>query len=82
MANDDQRLRRLAALAVHGANVQPGQMTMVSAEHGQADLARACAAAAYEAGAKYVEPMYFDTRIKRERILHADPETLDYVPPW
>jgi aminopeptidase len=82
MAVDDQRWRRLAALAVHGANVQPGQLTMVSAEHGQAVLARACAAAAYEAGAKYVETLYFDMRVKRERLLHADPDTLGYVPPW
>ncbi|HEV2592335.1 MAG TPA: aminopeptidase, partial [Gaiellaceae bacterium] len=60
----------------------PGQLTMISAEHGQAALARACATAAYEAGAKYVEPLYYDTRVKRERVLHADPDTLDYVPPW
>jgi aminopeptidase len=82
MAVDDQRLQRLAALAVHGANVQPGQLTMVSAEHGQAELARACAEAAYKAGAKFVESLYFDMRFKRQRILHADPETLEYVPPW
>jgi aminopeptidase len=55
---------------------------MVSAELGQATLARACATAAYEAGAKYVESLYYDTHVKRARILHSDPETLDYVPPW
>src|SRR3954470_4451317 len=82
MVAENQRWERLAALAVHGANVQPRQLTMVSAEHGQAELARACAAAAYAAGAKFVETLYFDTRVKRERLLHADPETLDYVPPW
>jgi aminopeptidase len=82
MGVDDQRWQRLAALAVHGANVQPGQLTMVSAEYDQAELARACAAAAYEAGAKYVEVLYFDTRVKRQRVLHADPDTLDFVPPW
>ncbi len=82
MAADDSRWQRLAALAVHGANVQPGQLTMVSAEHGQAELARACAAAAYEAGAKYVEVLYFDMRVKQQRVLHADPETLDFVPAW
>src|SRR5207245_6050118 len=31
----DERWTRLASLAVHGANVQPGQTVMVSAEIGQ-----------------------------------------------
>jgi len=82
MASHDQRRQRLAALAVHGANVQPGQLTMVSAELGQAELARACAVAAYEAGAKFVENLYYDMHVKRQRVLSADPETLSYVPPW
>jgi aminopeptidase len=78
----DERWRRLARLAVHGANVQPGQVVMVSSELGQADLARAVAAAAYDAGAKFVDVVYYDMRVKRQRVLHADPDTLDFVPPW
>jgi aminopeptidase len=78
----DQRLTRLAELSVHGANVQPGQIVIVSAELGQEDLARAVAAAAYDRGAKFVDVDYFDPLVKRARIEHADPETLDFVPSW
>ena len=43
---------------------------------------RALAAKAYQRGAKFVDVQYFDMHIKRARILDADAETLDYVPPW
>jgi len=78
----DQRFVRLAELSVHGSNVQPGQIVIVSAELGQEDLARAVAAAAYDRGAKFVDVNYFDPLVKRARIEHADPETLDFVPAW
>src|SRR4029077_7777643 len=78
----DERSRRLAALAAHGANVQEGQVVLVNAELGHEELARAVAAAAYERGAKFVDVNYFDPHVKRARIAHADPETLEYVPPW
>jgi aminopeptidase len=78
----DDRSTRLAALAAHGANVQEGQVVLVNAELGHEDLARAVAAAAYERGAKFVDVNYFDPHVKRARIAHADPETLEYVPPW
>ena len=78
----DDRFRVLAELAVHGANVQRGQVVGVAAELGQEELARAIAAAAYERGALCVDVAYFDPWLKRERILHADPDTLDFVPPW
>jgi aminopeptidase len=78
----DDRLERLAELAVHGANVQPGQILMIRAEIGEEALVRAVAAAGYRRGAKFVEVDYFDPYVKRARIEHADPSTLDYVPPW
>jgi aminopeptidase len=78
----EERWTRLASLAVHGANVQPGQTVMVSAEIGQEAAARAIAAAAYDRGAGFVDVVYFDPHLKRARIEHADPETLDYVPEW
>ena len=37
---------------------------------------------AYQHGAKFVDVQYFDMHVKRARILDADEETLDYVPPW
>ncbi|HTR32955.1 MAG TPA: aminopeptidase [Gaiellaceae bacterium] len=76
------RISRLAELAVHGANVQPGQIVMVTGELGQEELARATAAAAYARGAKFVDVVYFDPYIKRARIQNADPATLDFVPDW
>jgi aminopeptidase len=78
----DDRFQVLAELAVHGANIQPGQVLGVTVELGHEELARPIAAAAYERGALYVDVNYFDPWVKRERILHAAPETLDYVPPW
>ncbi len=78
----DARTTSLAALAVHGANVQWGQVVAVSATIGQEELARAVAGAAYARGARFVEVVYFDPFVKRARILNADPETLEYVPPW
>jgi aminopeptidase len=78
----DDRFQVLAELAVHGANIQPGQVVGVAAELGHAELARAIAAAAYARGALFVDVGYFDPWVKRERILNAAPETLDYVPPW
>ena len=78
----DPRLARLAGLAVHGANVRPGQVTIVSAETGQEDLARAVAAAAYDRGAQFVDVDYFDPLLKRARLEHADPDSLSFVPEW
>ena len=78
----DDRATRLASLAAHGANVQEGQIVLVNAELGHEELARAVAEAAYERGAKFVDVNYFDPHVKRARIAHADPATLEYVPPW
>ena len=78
----DERFEALAELAVHGANVQPGQLVLVGAFAGQEELARPVAAAAYRRGARYVDVVYFDPWVKRARIEGADPDTLDYVPPW
>ena len=77
------RIRRLAELIVKfAANVQPGQIVSISSEPGKEPLARAIAEVAYEHGAKFVEVSVFDLHVKRARALHADPETLGFVPPW
>jgi aminopeptidase len=78
----DERFKVLADLAVHGANIQPGQVVGITTELGQEELVRAVAAAAYARGALFVDAPYFDPWLKRERILHSDPGTLDFVPPW
>ena len=73
---------RLADLAVFGANVQPGQLVSITSYVGKEMLTRKITRAAYERGAKFVDVLYFDQWLKRERIALADEDTLDYVPPW
>ncbi|MGH2856478.1 MAG: aminopeptidase [Solirubrobacteraceae bacterium] len=83
MTDTATRITQLAQLAVHqGANVQPGQIVALSAEPGKEELVRAIAEAAYARGAKFVDLTVFDVYLKRARALHADRETLSYVPPW
>ena len=65
-----------------GANVQPGQIVVVEAELGMEPLTRAIAVEAYGAGARFVDVTYFDPYVKRARLLHADPDTLAFVPSW
>ena len=73
----------LADLVVaFGANLQPGQILAIASEPGKEPLARAVAEAAYRRGAKFVDLSVFDVHFKRARALHADPESLGYVPPW
>ena len=74
---------RLAELAVRfGANVQRGQIVAIGTEPGKEELTRALAVHAYKAGARFVDVTSFDLHVKRARILHADQDTLDFVPPW
>jgi aminopeptidase len=79
----DTLLPRLADLAVTlGANVQPGQIVTIGADHGQFELARAIADSSYRRGARFVDVQYFDPYVKRSRIEYAPADTLDFVPSW
>ena len=61
--------RRLADLIVgYGANVQPGQIVAVTTYPGKEELTREVARAAYEHGARWVDVVVFDPRVKRERL--------------
>ena len=83
MTDRARDVERLADLAVRfGANVQPGQIVAVGGELGQEPLVRAIAAAAYRQGARFVDVSYYDLYVKRERLLHAADDTLDFVPSW
>jgi aminopeptidase len=82
VARIDTWTDKLAQLAVFGANVQPGQIVAVHSYVGKEELTRKVTRAAYERGAKYVDVVYFDQWLKRERVELADEDTLDYVPPW
>jgi aminopeptidase len=80
---DDATLERFADLVVgFAANVQPQQIVAIGAEPGKEPLARALAASAYRAGAKFVDVAYFDLQVKRARLEHAAEDTLDFVPSW
>ena len=80
---NEQLIDRLAALTVEtGANVQPGQIVAVMAGIEAVPLVRAIAEHAYRRGARFVDPVYVDTEIKRIRIEHAAMETLEFVPSW
>ena len=76
--------RRLARLAVGvGAAVTPGQDVVVLGMDVQhAPTVRAIADAAYAAGARYVDAVYWDQHVKRSRLRHAAEETLDHSPAW
>ena len=79
----EEELERFADLVVgFGANVQPGQIVALGTEPGKERLTRALAAAAYRAGAKFVDVSSFDLHVKRARIEHASPDTLEFVPDW
>jgi aminopeptidase len=82
-AVEGELLERYARLVVEvGANVQAGQQVLMIAPPGAAPLVRAVAAAAYERGAAFFDPWYFDPQVKRIRAEHADPDTLEFVPRW
>ena len=83
MRDYDELTRRLADLVVgFGANVQPGQLVGVTSFLGKEELTREVARAAYERGASFVDVLYFDQWLKRERLLDGDRESLSYIPPW
>ncbi len=74
--------QRLAELVVEvGANVQAGQDVLILADLGTEEAVREVVGAAYRRGALYVHVFWWDALTKRQRLLHARPETLDYVPP-
>lgn len=81
--DDPAVLERFADLVVlTAANLQRGQLLSIGSEIGKESITRAIAEAGYRHGAKFVDVSYFDLHVKRARLLHADEETLDYVPSW
>src|SRR4051794_3582193 len=83
MRDYDDLTRRLADLIVGcGANVQPGQIVHVTTYLGNEALTRAVTRAAYQRGARWVDVLSTDLYLKRERLLHADEDTLEFVPQW
>jgi aminopeptidase len=76
-------LAAYARLAVRvGANLQPGQVLLVNGLLDHAPMARAIAAEAYVAGARYVDVAYGDQQVRRAHIAGAPEDALDWSPPW
>ena len=79
----EDRLQRYADLIINfGANVQPGQILDLGSGLGKEELTRALTASAYKRGAKFVDVNYWDPYLKRERVLYASDDVLDFVPSW
>ena len=80
---EENLLQRYAELVVKvGANVQEGQDVGIQGFVEHAPFVRALAAAAYDAGARYVVPLYGDQYVKRELIRHAADDVLEWSSPW
>jgi aminopeptidase len=80
---DENLLKRYAELVVRvGANVGEGQDVAIFGYVEHAPFVRALARAAYEAGARYVAPLYGDQHVKRELIIHGADDVLEWSPPW
>jgi aminopeptidase len=81
--DEAQRLQRLAELTVRvGANVQPGQLVVVSGLVENAPLMREIARAAYRAGAHRVEAGYRDMHFARATIELGPEDALTETMPW
>ncbi|WP_417741792.1 aminopeptidase [Salipiger sp.] len=80
---DPTLVQRLADVAVRtGLNLQPGQELVLTAPIDAAPLVRAVAAAAYEAGASLVTPIFSDPGVSLARYGKADDESFDTAAGW
>jgi aminopeptidase len=79
----DDILTDYARLAVQiGVNLRPGQRLAINCLVEHAPLARAVAREAYAAGARHVDVLYSDQRVRRPHIEYASEEDLGWSPPW
>ncbi len=76
-------LRRYADAIVGSClRIGPGDLLALHGEPAHRDLLVALTEAGYRAGARYVDVVYSDPRVKRARILHAGEDTLGQLPDW
>jgi aminopeptidase len=81
--NGTPPLEAYARLAVEvGLNLQPGQDVLIIADLEHAELTRAVARAAFEAGARYVDVKYADARLTRIRADLSPDDSLGWSPPY
>ena len=77
------KLKEYAHLLVEvGLNVQPGQTPCISSDIEYAQLARMCASACYDRGARDVVVTYGDDLITRESFLRADAAVFEEYPSY
>ncbi|MFC4064803.1 aminopeptidase [Actinoplanes subglobosus] len=77
------RIERFADVVVRaGANVQPGQGVILRTDTAHLEIARAVVAAAYAAGAAWVEPIWTDGPMRRAAVDHASAESLSASRGW
>ena len=62
--------------------IRDGDLLAIHGEPAHRDLAEALAAAAYARGARYVDTVFVDPRLRRARILGSAEEWLPYQPGW
>ncbi|CAN5708775.1 aminopeptidase [soil metagenome] len=65
-----------------GITLQPGQSLRIGAELEHREFVRLVCAAAYKAGARYVQVDWTDTPTVRSRLLYSQPEHLDFFPEY
>ena len=83
MANVATNLERYADLAIDvGLNLQPGQRLVIRAPIEAAELTRALAARAYDAGSPYVDVSYSDDQLELVRFRHAPADSFEEFPAW
>ena len=79
----NSKLKEYADLLVRiGLNVQSGQHVNIFSSVDCAVLARACAEACYDAGAREVTVLWNDDQISRMKYLRADDAVFDEMPGW
>ncbi|GGN83669.1 aminopeptidase [Actinoplanes lobatus] len=77
------RIERFADVVVRaGVNIQPGQGVILRTDTAHLEIARAVVAAAYAAGAAWVEPLWSDGPMRRSAVDHASLETLTTNRGW
>jgi aminopeptidase len=79
----ESQLQCYADLLIHvGVNLQPGQCLRIGGEIAHREMIRRLVVTAYRAGAPYVHIDWQDLSIARERFLHVQEQSLEYLPDY
>lgn len=77
----ESQIQSYAELIVHqGVNIQPGQSLVIRAEIVHRPFVHRVVAAAYGAGARFVDVDWSDPHLVKARLEHSSPEHLDFLP--